>query len=118
MKDPTMEPELPDLPKPAAWVDGAALRWLGASPSRDDYIVTSLNVSDPAGARTALFTADQMRQCYRMGVEAERESLPVQWVGKDGTSHEVTLDYAAEICRWVFDTHGDVDQVDAAIRKG
>lgn len=43
------------------------------------------------------------------------EAQPVQWTGADGTHHEITVDYAAQIAKWVFDTYGDVPQVDAAM---
>jgi hypothetical protein len=41
--------------------------------------------------------------------------LPVKWTGADGTTHEISLDYAAQIAKWMFDQHGDVPQVDAVI---
>lgn len=46
------------------------------------------------------------------------DGLPVKWIGADGSTHEVSVDYAAEICKWIFDTYGDVDAVDIVIRKG
>lgn len=52
----------------------------------------------------------------RAAVESFADALAVgelSWTGGDGTHHEVSRDYALRILRWVFDTHGDVPQVDA-----
>ena len=43
------------------------------------------------------------------------EGLPVRWVGADGANHEISIDYAAQIAQWMFDTYGDVAQVDAVL---
>ena len=43
------------------------------------------------------------------------EGLPVRWLGADGANHEISIDYAAQIAQWMFDTYGDVAQVDAVL---
>jgi hypothetical protein len=65
-----MTAEAYELPAPAAWVDGLALRWL-ANPELGPhaYIETTLNTENPAGVRTALYTADQVRAA----IQQERE---------------------------------------------
>lgn len=64
-----------------------------------------------------VYDADDLRrygeECRTSGVPSD--VLPVKWVGADGTHHEISIDYAARIAKWMFDIYDDVDQVDEVI---
>ncbi len=106
-------------------IDGARAKFLaharhpteGAAPASDaraagaPQVIAIGHVAPPGfGPMTDMLRAPSAPKAAP--IEAD---LPVQWEGADGTAHEISLDYAAHIAKWMFDTYGDVPQVDAAI---